>query len=387
MPSLRVAQIIEATTGGVRRHLTDLVTHLAGPDFAIHVFCSTRRDPHFRADIERMRQAGAEVTVVDMRREIAPGPDWRAYRELTRLLRDGDFHVVHAHSSKAGVLGRRAAKSAGAPAVVYTPHCFPFEMRAAAPTRWFYRQIERRMAGDTNRIIAVCAQEREAALRSRICAPEKIAVIENGLDLEAFDRAQEPAPERQELGLREEDVVIGTMGRLTRQKGQEHLVRALPAILGEQPAARVLLVGEGELRPRLEGLAWELGLSDRVVFAGHREDAAACYQVMDIFVLPSLWEACPYAILEAMAAQTAVVASAVGGCRDIVEDRVSGVLVPPGEPRAIANAVLSILRNPERLAALGEAGRRRVEEHFALARMVERTAELYRELVREKVAA
>ena len=384
---LRVAQIIEATTGGARKHLTDLVTHLPSRDFALHVFCATHRDADFRADMQRMRRAGAEVTVVDMRREIAPGPDWRAYQELTRLLRAGGFHVAHAHSAKAGVLGRQAAKAAGAPVIVYTPHCFPFEMQAAPAVRWFYRQVERRMARVTDRIVAVCEQEREAAIRKRICPPERIVVIENGLDLAAFDRAAELPPERRELGLRDEDVVIGSMGRLSQQKGQEYLVRALPAILAAKPEARLLLVGEGELRPQLEALAAELGLGDRVVFAGHREDAAACHQVLDIYVLPSLWEACPYVLLEAMAARTPVVASAVGGCQDIVEDRVSGLLVPPARPHAIASAVLSILRNPHRASAMAEAGRQRVEERFRLDRMIERTAELYRELVREKVAA
>jgi glycosyltransferase involved in cell wall biosynthesis len=247
--------------------------------------------------------------------------------------------------------------------------------------RRLYAYIERRLAHVTDRIICVSEAERQAALVRAICPPERLVVIPNGLDIEAFDRMAAAEVERGQFGLTDGDFVIGTVGRLDPQKGHAHLLRAAALVLERHPEARFLIVGDGELRSVLEQQARDAGIADRVVFVGRYEPAAALYRLMDLFVLPSLWEGAPYSPLEAMAAGLPVVCSDVGGCRDIVADGETGFLVPPAQPHALAERVLELLEHRDRARAMGRAGRQRVEERLSLERMLLATADLYRQVL------
>lgn len=380
MRKIRVVQILEATTGGTRKHLRDLVTRLDRGRFDVHAICSPLRDPHFATDVEAMRAAGAQVHLVDMVREISPASDWRAFKAIRELLRQGSYDIAHTHSAKAGILGRYAARAAGVPRVVYTPHGFAFSVCSGPLKRSLYRTLERRAAAFTDRIIAVSEGDRQAALEARLCGPQKITVIENGLDLAEFDAALAQPVSRDSLGLAADDTVIAAFGRLCEQKAPHILVAALPTILLRVPKAKVLFVGDGELRRDTEELVERLGMRYSVVFAGHREDAAALYPAADIVVLPSLWEAAPYVLLEAMAARKPVVASDIPGCRDIVRDGETGRLFCAGDAAGLAKAVCEVLAQPDRGRSMGESGRADVEQRFTLQRCLERTAELYLEL-------
>ena len=386
MRRIRVAQILEATTGGARKHFTYLVTRLGGGQFELDAICSPLRDPHFARDIEAMRAAGAQVHLVPMVRRISPGSDWRAYRRLRELLRQGNYDIAHAHSAKAGILGRYAARAAGVPRIVYTPHGLPFTMWVAPLKRAFYRALERRAAAFTDRIIAVSEGEKQVALVAGLCHAEKITVIENGVDLAEFDaQLAHPVP-RAALGLAQDDIVIAAFGRLCKQKAPDCLVLALPIIRRKVPQAKLLFVGDDELGGATERLAKRLGVRDSVVCAGHREDAAALYPAIDLLVLPSLWEAGPYVLLEAMAARKPVIASNVPGCREFVSDGETGRLFLPADRRALAKAVCQILALPDRGRSIGETGRELVEQRFTLQRSLDKTAQLYRDLAAQRAA-
>ncbi len=383
MRKIRVVHILEATIGGTRKHLRDLVTRIDRNRFDVDVICSPLRDPHFAVDVETMRADGAQVHLVDMARGISPLRDWPAYKHVRELLREGNYDIAHAHSAKAGILGRYAARAAGVPHIVYTPHVFPFSMRVGGLKRNLYRALERRAASFTDRIIAVSEGDREAALDAELCDADRIALIENGLDLSRFDAALARPVSRDSLGLGDSDVVIGFFGRLSEQKQPALLVPALPRIRDEIPTAKVLYIGDGELRDETESLAERLGVRDGVVFAGHREDAPALYPAIDVLALPSLWEAAPYVLLEAMAAGKPIVASNIPGCRNIVRDGETGRLFPPGDLTALVEMVCDVLTLPDRGRAMGDAGRALVEEHFTLQQCVERTQDLYTELAGE----
>ncbi|MGD8237511.1 MAG: glycosyltransferase, partial [Armatimonadota bacterium] len=216
-----------------------------------------------------------------------------------------------------------------------------------------------------------------------LCDPAKIVVIDNGLDLAELDAALAEPVSRDSLGLGEDDVVIGSFGRLSSQKEPGILVAALPRIRQEILRAKVLFVGDGELRGDVEREAERCGVRDSVVFAGHREDALALYPAIDLLALPSLWEGAPYVLLEAMAARKPVVASKIPGCRNIVHDGETGRLFSPGDLPALIRALCEILTLPDRGRGMGERGRARVEERFTLERCLKNTEQLYVELVGE----
>ncbi|HIE51553.1 MAG TPA: glycosyltransferase family 1 protein [Armatimonadetes bacterium] len=378
----RVVEILEATTGGTRKHLLDLVFHLDRSRFEVEVIVSPRRYRGFAADMQRMQAAGIPVHVVPMQREIALWDDLRAFWRIWDLLRRGGYDIVHTHSAKAGILGRFAAWLTGVPVILYTPHAFPFFMQVGRRRRWLYLALEWLAAKITTRLIAVSEGERQAALARHICEPERIVTIENGLSPTAFNPAAEGTALRQRLGLREEHFVIGTVGQLVRQKGDRYLIEAAPRILHALPQARFLLVGTGPKESLLRELAQRWGVAEAVIFAGHQEEVEPFYAAFDLFVLPSLWEGCPYALLEAMQMAKPVVATRIAGSADIVVDDNTGWLVPPGDSAALARAIIALAQDPQRRHRMGERGRQRVLTHFTLERMIRRTEDLYETLAR-----
>lgn len=375
---LRVTQILEATTGGTRRHLFDLVTNLDPERFAVTVVGADRGDPGFAADVAVFRERGIPVTLTPMVRPIRPWADLRAFLQISRLLREQRPDVVHTHSSKAGFLGRLAARRAHVPRIVHTPHCFAFEMDSGAARRALYVRLERLAARCTDRMICVCAAELAAALKHRVAPEERLTVIENGV--RAADAAV--APEhvealRAELGLPLGAPVVGAVGRLTRQKGYEVLIRSAPAVLARFPDTRFVLVGDGELRAELERTAREAGVAPHVLFAGQREDTRAFYPLFDVLAVPSLWEALPYALLDGMASGSAVVASAVGGIPDVIHDGTSGWLVPPRQVPPLAEGIIALLATPELRRRLRVHAKSILERRCRLEDMIAKTEAVY----------
>ena len=376
---MRVAEILEATIGGTRRHLLDLATHLDRAQFDLELICSTERDPGFRDELESLRAAGVGVTIVPMARSISPWRDWRAYRLLKRRLREGRFGLVHTHSSKAGFLGRLAAYRLGIP-IVHTPHAFAFQSGAGRLQRWLYRTLERWAARWCEAIIAVSPGERQAALYAGICAPGKLRLIPNGVDLAWLDAQFDRAAARRELGLADSHLAVGSIGRLTSQKGYRYLIEAARLVAREIPNVRFPIIGEGEEHRALESLIGDRGLGEFVRLLGHRDQAASLCAGFDLFVLPSLWEGAPYALLEAMAAGLPVVATRVAGNADLVVEGKTGLLVPPRDPPALARAIAELLRDPVRRAMIGRRGREQVERNCSLAEQIAATERLYLEM-------
>lgn len=383
MPEIRVLHVLEATTGGTRQHVADILTHLDRTAFAPALLCSLRRDPAFAADVDRFRRLGIPVHVIPMRREISPWADVGAWRRIAALLRATPFDIVHTHSSKAGFLGRTAARAAGVPAVVHTSHVFPFLMEVPAPLKWIYAALERRAAACTDRLLCVCEHERQAALRARIGPPAGLTVIPNGIDPDEVRTAAARADLealRRELAFPAGAPLIVAVGRLTAQKDMAGLVRAAPAILDRHPRAGFALIGDGEQRPALERLIRSLGLRDRFRLPGQRDDAPAWLALADVVTIPSRWEGLPYSLLEAMALGKPVAATAVGGIPEVVIPGETGILVPSRMPDRLAAAVLDLLADPALRSRMGREGRQRVASGFTRQAMIARLEGVYRDL-------
>jgi glycosyltransferase involved in cell wall biosynthesis len=319
------------------------------------------------------RDNGARfVPLRNVQRSLHPLRDARGLLELVRLLRRERPVIVHANSSKAGILGRVAATLARVPVRIFTVHGWAFNAHSGV-ARKAYLWSERLVAPLTTLTICVADRERATGLAARACKPDQTVVLHNAV----------PLPAVRERPSRQTPVILG-VGRLKAPKDFSTLLMALASL--EPGTYRAQIVGDGPERDRLELEAGELGLADSVDFLGEREDVPELLQGADVFVLPTRSEGLPVSVLEAMAAGLPVVASAVGGVPELVASE-TGLLVPPGDPRALAVTIGQLLEDSGLRSRLGAAGRARVEEHFDLGRWGRAHVTLYtRELQKAGVA-
>lgn len=375
----RVLEVMEATIGGTRRHLVALATGLHQSGFAVEVAAPEVRDEAYGDTqfVPALRASGVPVHVVPMRRAIDPLRDGHALLRLTKVMRQGRYDIVHTHSSKAGLLGRLAARLAGVPVTVHTPHGFYFLGFPPGPRRALYFSLEWLAARLCDTLIAVSDGERADALRHSVVPPGKITVICNGIDLRAFELPMDQASMRRELGIPEHAPVVGTVARFTRQKAPERFLEMAALVAARRPDAVFVWCGDGELRHEVEECARRLGLPPRLRLLGFRADVYRVMAVYDVFVLLSRFEGLAYTPMEAMALGKPVVGSDIAGIRDVVEHGVTGFLVPDGHPAQAAQHVLKLLGHPELSRRLGAAGRQRVATSFDEAEMIRQTGQLY----------
>lgn len=376
---MRVLHVIEATIGGTRRHIVDVAGGLARSGVDTWLVSSTLRDPPYARDLAELERLGVRRLDLPMVRPVRPAQDARHLQALEGILRRVRPDVIHTHCSKAGTLGRLASLCTGIGARVHTPHTLAFlqhEMHGGL-ARKLYLELERGLFAHTARLIAVSDSEAESFVRAGLGDPARLRVVPNGVDTQ---RWSDPVPcSRSTLGIPESASMTVVAGLLNVAKGQDLAVRAL-AELGLE-SAHLVLAGHGEMRAELEQLAAELGVSERVHLLGWRDDVPALFAASDLVLVPSRWEAMPYAALEAMAVGRALVATRVDGARELVRDGVDGALIPTEDVPALARAWRSLLLlSPAERAALGRAGRERVLGRFSIENMLHGLRQVYSEV-------
>ncbi len=313
-------------------------------------------------------------------REVAPRRDLAAVLRLRRIFERSRPRIVHTHSSKAGILGRLAARWARVPVVVHTVHGWGFHGSTPPARRAAYVAVERLVARWTARLVVVSERDRTAGLGDRIGTPGQYTLIRSGVDLAPFREARRHrAAIRASLGLPPTAPVIGAVTRLAAQKDPTTLVRAAGAVLRDLAGAHLVIVGDGPLRGECERLVAALGIAPRVRLTGIRRDVAALMGAFDVLALTSLWEGLPRVIPQAMAAGVPIVASAVDGVTEVIEDGRTGLLVPPGNPDVLAGRLRALLLEPGRGQALAARAGAHAGE-FELDEMLRRLDALYREL-------
>jgi glycosyltransferase involved in cell wall biosynthesis len=352
-----------AEIGGAQAYLMHLLPALTAE---LDVTVAAWGPGPLRAAAER---AGARyVPLRHVRRPISPVHDALGLLELYRLCRRLRPQIVHANSSKAGILGRLAAWLARVPARIFTVHGWAFAAYTGRAST-VYLVADRLMRPLTTRMVCVAENELRKGVAARTCDEAQTVVIRNAIDVRGAPRARpdEGAP------------VLLSVGRLKYPKDGAALLRAA-ALLGER-AFELELVGDGPDLAELQALHGELGLDGRVRFAGGRDDVPDLLARSAVFVLSSRSEGLPISVLEAMAAGLPVVASDVGGLREQVVDGETGYLVPAGDPQALADALARLLDDPGLRRRLGDAGRARAEELFDLPAFREAHLRLYRSLL------
>lgn len=366
--ALRVLLALGPAVGGMAQHVASLVRGLDRTRFDV-ALAGLQDDPAAEA------ARGCACAVHPIRFGASPLRMASAAIQLAALVRRGRYDIVHAHGYSAAAAAALARRVTPRARLVCTLHGFLTATTA--------RPVTGRRARFLLRLIARCAERItmvSASLRDQFAdiaeVDAKLVVVPNGIDLAAFSHP-DPVRARRQLGVPEGAPLVGMVGRLAAQKGPLDFVRAAAAVRRRVPDARFALIGEGPLQADVEALARGLGLAECLLLAGHRDDAPVLTQAFDVAAVASVSEGSSITAMEAMAWARPVAATAVGGVREVVEDGETGVLVPPGDPQALGEAIVSLLRDPERARRLGEAGRRRVEREFSLARMIERTEEAY----------
>jgi glycosyltransferase involved in cell wall biosynthesis len=362
--------IFEPAEGGVAEVVTQLATRLGTHGVEVDLVGPLESPFYDRLD-------GANVPV--RRLPVGPGlgeplHDARMLRPLVAHLRRRTPDVVHCHSAKAGVLGRLAARRAGVPAI-FSPHSWAFDVDYGGPRPLLTLAIERGLGRLTAGVLCVSEHERRVALRHRIVEPDRLHVVHNGCA--ACDGSVEPMPEL--LRLRAGGPLVAAVTGLRSQKSLEVLIEAAPRVWQRLPDARIAIVGNGPERERLRALASETGVAadPRFAMLPFKAPAARALRAIDVYVLPSAYEGFPIAVLEAQACGVPQVVTDVGGTPEAVTSE-TGIIVPPRDAAALADAISELLSDPDRRSAMSGASRVRQAEHFTLERMVAGVAGVYR---------
>jgi len=324
------------------------------------------------------------IIVPELGRSINPFADLRALFKLYHIIRSGHYHIVHTHSSKAGVLGRIAARFARTPFIVHTIHGLAFHDYQPWVANWLCRLVKRGCARITDHYISVSSNISSKALLAGIGKPSKFTTIYSGMELDWFLHAEvNPLETRRQLGISPDAPVVGKIARLFPLKGHQQLLEAIPSILSRHPAVRFLLVGNGILYERLRNRARDLGVLDSLVFAGlvPRERIPEMLSVMDILVHTSLREGLARALPQALAMGKPCVSFDLDGAPEVILQDQTGFLVKPGDSVALADAISRLISDPGLRSKMGTAGRRLVDPMFRAETMVERTIEVYTRLL------
>ena len=344
-------------------------------------------------DVAELEAQGIRhVAVPHLTRRWAPIDDARALVELVRLFRRERPDIVHTHNPKSGVLGRLAARIARVPIIVNTVHGLVANPAMPPVKRSIVRGAERGAARLSHHEFFQSAEDLRYALGTRMVPVARASLLGNGVDLTRFDPAGvDPAAVarfRSSWGAGPADLVVGSVGRLVREKGFPELIEAAARLAGERSDLRFVVVGppEPDKDDRLSSAEVARGRDAGVVFHGEEPDMPTAYRASDVFVLPSHREGMPRAAIEASAMQRPVIATDIRGCREVVDAGVTGLLVPPRDPAALASAIGALADDTDARTRYGDAGRARAIEHFDEEQIVQRTLDVYARLLAQREA-
>ncbi len=362
--------ITRSDWGGAQAHLYDLIEYA-------HI--NTNHSCHLIVGeegrlAEQVRNLGVLVTIVPtLIQSIRPLKDILAIRDLVRLLKQINPDIIHLHSSKAGMVGRIAARILKIP-TIFTAHGWAFTDGVSSFRRMISLPLERWVARYSQRIICVSEYDRQLALRYKVGRSEQLVTIHNGIP----DINEEEVLSHENSNEKREALRCIMVARFSAQKDYATLLRAASQV---NVPVELHLAGQGELIASMRSLAKELQIEDKTTFLGPRSDIPELLSSNDVFILTTNYEGFPISILEAMRAGLPVIATDVGGVGEAIIDGVTGYLVPRGNSKAVRERIEILARNPELRRKMGEAGRRRFLEHFTSQEMLNKTFSLYEEVL------
>lgn len=386
MNKIKVAQVItRLDRGGAPDIVSIIFTQLDPSRYELKLISGYTCQPSFKT-CQLMKNLDAHILYIpQLRRQINPIWDIVALIKLYFLFQKEKFDIVHTHTAKAGALGRIAARLAGVPKVIHTPHGHNFYGYFGPGMSKIVILIERFIASFTDKIIVLTELEKRDLINFKIIPTKKIAVINSGLEIDAYHKIDvNISKKKEELQIDSEVTLVGMIGRLEPVKGPEYLIAAAKLVAENFPKVKFLIVGDGTLRGKLEADCKKLMISDKCIFTGWREDIPQILSILDILVLPSVNEAVGRILIEAGACGLPVIASNVGGVPGIVKDQETGILVPPKDPPSLAKAIINLLEDKEKRIKMGVAAKNWVDDKFKASKMVESISNLYTEVMKNE---
>jgi len=331
--------------------------------------------------INDARMQGVKIVQIPaLLRRISPLNDIRALYDLVRIIQKEKPDVVHTHTSKAGLLGRLAAKISKVPFIVHTPHGHVFFGHFGPVLSRVFLSIERLFATLTDWVVALTDGEIRDYTDFKVCSKDKLVKIHSGVEIEKFQQIPASAVEKKRsLGMNQNGSVVGFVGWLLPIKGPMHLLKAMEDVWQDHDDTILVFIGKGDLDVDLRAEALKTSANGKINFLGWRNDIHEIMPIFDIFVLPSLNEGMGRVLVEAMAAGKPIVASKVGGIPYLVQDGENGLLVPPGDEKALAAGIRQLIDDPERAIKMGQRGRELCNQ-FSVESMIEKIDRLYSEL-------
>jgi len=372
--------------GAMENTLLTVLGQMQDPRYEVTLYAGIDDGPEGNLHAVAHAKGVNLVLTPHLLRPIRPLTDLRALADLTRFIRRGRFHIVHTHATKAGIVGRLAARMAGVPIVVHTLHSLVFHEYQSGLANRTYVALKKLCAPLTHQFISVSQATARGAIAAGIGDPARHAVVLSGMDLEPFLTAEnriERAAARRRFGVPPEAPVVGKIARLFPLKGHAEFMEAAARVHAQRPDVHFLLVGDGILRAELAAEASRRGLGSVVHFAGlvPAAEIPAALIAMDVVVHTSLREGLARVLPQALAAGRPVVTFALDGAPEVIEDGRSGYVVPALDTAALAARVLALLDDPARRAAMAAHGRAFVAREFPVEQMVARIDALYERLL------
>jgi len=312
---------------------------------------------------------------------IRPVKDILALFFIYRFIKNNRIDIVHTHSSKAGMLGRWAAKAAGVKIIIHTAHGWSFHSYQAKVTYYIYLFLEKLCASFSSAIIVVSCRDKNLAIQKVGGRADKYKLIRYAIDYEKFKNNREISQGRKEFGLSEADLVVGMVACFKRQKSPLDFIRLASVIKKDFPAVKFILVGDGVLRKQISALIKELDLKEQIILTGWRNDIVSILSGLDVFVLTSLWEGLPIVVLEAMALGLPVVATDTGGISEVLVEGKTGYLVRPQDICALTEKLSELLKKPDLRKEFAKSAVLALDPNvYSLANMLKETTGLYLDL-------
>lgn len=333
-------------------------------------------------------ETGCElITLGRLRRAIHPLHDWKAGRELKGLFERIRPDVVHTHSSKAGIVARWAASKAQVPMIIHTIHGMSFNRTQIAPVRWFYRALERRAGRYTTATVSVADAMTQQAVAAGLAPRDSFTTIRSGMRTDLFEPQEKLREQhRGEWRVAPDEIVVGTIARLFRNKGYEEIIEAMPPAIAREPRLKFVWVGDGSDRRRYERRLEALGLRDRVHLLGlATPDTVASYiNGFDVVLHASRWEGLPRTLVQGLLCEVPAISFDNDGAPEVVIPNETGILVPFGNVSRLADALVAMAQDAGLRKELGKRGRIRCREMFDWRAMVEQLEALYLRLAQRQ---
>jgi len=373
--------ITKLELGGAQKQLLTLIRHLDKKRF--HLFLFTAKDGLLLPEALSINGLTIKKSIC-LERPINPLKDLLALIEIYWFIKRNNIEIVHTHSSKAGILGRLAARLAKVKIIIHTVHGWSFNDYQPRAERLFFIWLERLSARFSDKLVVASNYDRQKGLDNHIGKENKYSLIRYSIDYTEFNIKDQNI--REELGINPNDLVVGMIACFKPQKSPQNFIRLAFLVKKFSTHIKFLLVGDGILRRKIEKLIEKLNLKNYVILTGWRRDIPRILSAIDVFVLTSLWEGLPITVLEAMASSKPVISTHTGGVSEVIVEGKSGFLVTPRDINRMSERLAVLIKDENLRRQIGQNARAGLDSNFTLTNMISKTENLYEELMKIKGA-